>query len=71
MGFNGIWCMAVLNQACMDAPIDASVFFGQFGAMWSGAVVHSASRLRRFTCGGPVWRCEDRVRIDGASLTAL
>ena len=64
---------SAMERMCpyMDAPKNASVFFGQFVAMRSGAVVHPVCLLRRFTCRGPVWRCEGRVRIDLASLKAL
>ena len=59
------------GRTCMDAPKNASVVFGQFGARWSGTFVYPASRLRRFIRRGPVWRCEDRVRIVYASFEAL
>ena len=56
---------------CVDAPMDASIFFERIGAC--GLVL---SCVRPLDCGdspaaGPVWRCADRVHIGSASWNAL
>ena len=52
-------------------PLECKHVVRTVQGLWSGTVVCPASRLRRFICRGPVWRCEDRVHIVYASLKAL